>query len=63
MMPHKQLTAVMMIALLLIEVLLTEVLLYLFGCTGHEGSLGCDTELKVGKGKGVDGTALRGIES
>jgi len=58
MMPHKQLTAVMMIALSLIEVLL-----YLFGCTGHEGSLGCDTELKVGKGKGVDGTALRGIES
>jgi hypothetical protein len=56
--PNKQLTAVMMIALLLIEVLL-----YLFGCTGNGGSIGCDTELTVGKGNGVDGKALPGIES
>ncbi len=51
--PNKQLTAVIMIALSLIEVLL-----YLFACTGNVGSIGCDTELKVGKGKGFDGEAL-----
>ena len=66
--PDKQLTAVKMIALLLIallliELLLIELLLCWFGCRENGGSIGCDSVLKVGKGKGVDVEALAGIES